>query len=172
MQPVQSVRRAAMVAVMLGVVGGATCGSAADVQTFIFAEVGTTYTGFFFPDNPFVGQEVMLTRIFLEVDVAPGADAADFDTDIAFPLRPFEGNRNALGITGADLGWSGSGRFTYMLETTEFNGMFISTLYGAATGPLDAVISKDSRIEMITVPSPAGAALFGIGALACARRRR
>jgi hypothetical protein len=168
----QSVLRAAVFAAMLGTVGGTASIASGDVQTFIFAEVGTTYTGFFFPDNPFVGQEVMLTRIFLEVDVAPGADAAGFDTDITFPLRPFDGNRNALGITGADLGWSGSGRFTYMFETTEFNGVFISTLFGAATGPLDAVISKSSRIEMVTVPTPASAVLPGIAGLGRIRRRR
>ena len=144
--------------------------AAADIQTFIFAEVGTTYTGFF-PSNPFVGQEVVLTRIFLEVDVAPGSDAADFDTDISFPLTPFPGNRNALSIDGGELGWSGAGHFTYMLETTEFNGVFISTIYGAATSPLDAFISKSSRIEMVTIPAPAGLALAGVGLLALRRRR-
>jgi hypothetical protein len=161
--------RSALIAAVTGLVPSL---AVADVQTFIFAEVGTTYTGFFFPSNPFVGQEVVLTRIFLEVDVAPGADAAFFDTDISFPLTPHAGGRNALSLRGEDLGWFGSGHFTYMLETTDFNGVFISTIYGASTAPIDAVISKSSRIEMVTVPAPASVALLGVAGLMATRRRR
>ena len=155
---------------MSGVMFPAAAASA-DIQSFIFAEVGTTYTGFLFPGNPIVGQEVVLTRIFLDVEVFPGSDAADFDTDLSLPNTPFPGNRNALSITGAELGWSGSGRFTYIHETTDYNGVFISTIYGAATSPLDAVISKDSRVEMVTVPAPPGAAILAAGAVLLRRRR-
>ena len=168
MRSVCSARLAAMLAAGVMI---PTAAATADIQSFIFADVGTTYTGFLFPGNPIVGQEVVLTRIFLEVDVAPGADAADFDTDLSFPITPLPGNRNALSINGAELGWSGSGRFTYVHETTEYNGVFISTIYGAATAPMDAVILKESRVEMMTIPSPAGVAVLGVGAMLLRRRR-
>jgi len=145
----------------------------ADVQTSMFARVGISYSAFFGADNPFVGQEVMLTRIFLEVEVAPGANAADFSTDISFPLMPFDGNENALVLTGDALGWTGSGRFSYMIETTDFNGIFVAARYGAETLPMNATILDGSRIEMVTVPAPASAALLGMtGVIALRRRRR
>lgn len=127
--------------------------ASADVATFNFARVGQSYSAAFFADNPLVGQEVMMTRIFLELEVEPGADAAEFSTDIVFPLEPFAGNTNVLVLTGEMLGWTGSGRFTHMVETTEFNGVFIARRFGAETLPMAATILEGSRIEMVTVGS-------------------
>jgi MYXO-CTERM domain-containing protein len=145
----------------------------AATKTFSFAEVGTSYTGFLFPDDPFNGRQVVLTRIYLTLTVPEGSDAAFFDTDITVPLEPGDGSTNLLALTGESLGWSGSGVFTTFIETTGFNGTFYSTLYGAATSPLDgAFISEDSRVEMETVPGPGAVALLGVALVPALRRRR
>jgi hypothetical protein len=142
-------------------------------KTFTFAEVGTTYTGFFFPDDPFNGQHVVMTRVYLTLIVPDGSDAGFFNTDISFPLIPDEGAINVLALSGEGLGWSGAGKFTTYIETTDFNGTFYSTLFGAATSPLEgAVISEDSRIEMDAVPGPGTASLIGLALATASRRRR
>src|SRR5262245_37429929 len=97
----------------------------ADFATFFFAPVGNSYSAFLPPDDPIVGQEIIEARIFLFVDVTAG-DAAEFSTDILFPIEPFPGNDGALALTGADLNWSGTGHFEHTETTDRFNGTFIS----------------------------------------------
>lgn len=60
----------------------------------------------------------------------PGSDAANFWTDITLPIKPFNGNTNSLYLAGSDLGWSGSGTFTYSLETTMLNGHLVPARWG------------------------------------------
>jgi hypothetical protein len=124
----------------------------ADTATFYLSEVGTSYTGFIFPGDPRIGGHVTRTRIFVDLEVFAGADAADFDADIAFPLLADEGCTPVLSILGSDLGWTGSGLFRLVVDTEIHNGTFLQTLYGAATYPLDAVLLETSRIEMEYTP--------------------
>lgn len=138
-------------------------GARADVRELIFAEPGTTYTGFQFPNHPATGGRVTLTRIYLYLHVFPGADARDFNTDLAMPIQPDEGATNIFVFTGTDLGWSGSGTFTHVEETTRFNGTIISTLFGAETATLDAEILEGSRIELVYEPSRPRTDLDGDG---------
>jgi hypothetical protein len=141
--------------VLAGVLGcAAGAAHAEDTAQFIFADVGTTHTGFIFPGDPRIGREVVLARIFLVVEVFPGADAADFDTDLTLPISAAEGATPVVALTGTGLGWSGSGTFTYMTETTLHNGTFIQTLFGAATSPMDTVIHEDSYVELVFAPGP------------------
>ncbi|MFO0840246.1 MAG: hypothetical protein U1D55_17190 [Phycisphaerae bacterium] len=100
--------------------------AAAQVATFNFAAVNQSYSAFLPPDDALVGQQIVSARIYLNVESLPGSDAANFYTDIAFPIDPLPSNTNALVLTGADLGWIGSGTFNYFLQTTEFNGVFVS----------------------------------------------
>lgn len=165
--------RTLLAAGALGSAAAAAC--AEDTTRFIFADVGTTHTGFVFPGDPRIGREVILTRIHLVLEVFPGADAADFDTDVTFPIDPAQGSTPVLALTGEGLNWSGAGTFIHDDQTTMFNGTFIQTLFGAATSPMDAVIHKESYIEMVFAPIPAPGTAAGLMALAgglALRRRR
>jgi hypothetical protein len=145
----------------------------ADTVTFNFADVGTSFSAFLSADSPLIGQQIISARIYLDVESFEGSDAANFFTDLSFPISPFKGNENALAIFGDDLGWSGSGVFHFFEETTLFNGTFVPARYGGETPgkDFDGAILKGSRIEFDFVPEPGavslillgGAALLGFG---------
>ncbi len=121
----------------------------AETATFNFAQVGSSFSAFLPPDDPLIGKEIVSARIYLDVESFPGSDAANFFTDISFPIEPFTGNTNALVLVGSDLGWSGSGTFHYFQETTGFNGVFVTARYGGETPGenFDGLLLDTSRIE-------------------------
>jgi hypothetical protein len=97
----------------------------ANTVTFHFAPVGTSFSASVAPDNPLIGKEVVSSRIYLNVGSFPGSDAANFVTDISFPISPFPGNENVLSFLDSDLGWSGAGEFHFFEQTTLFNGILL-----------------------------------------------
>jgi hypothetical protein len=127
----------------------------AETATFNFAQVGSSFSAFLPSDDPLVGKEVVSARIYLDVESFPGSDAANFFTDISFPIEPFPGNENAIVLVGSDLGWSGSGTFHYFEETTRFNGVFVSARYGGETPgeDFDGLLLDTSRIEFDYISS-------------------
>lgn len=166
----QPLCRAAMILVVLA----AAATSRAETTAFFFADPGSSYTGFLFGDDPRIGGHVKSARIVLLVDVAPGADAANFDADLTLPLLPDEGATPVVALSGSALGWSGSGLFSYTLETSGLNGVFQSTLFGGATSSLDARILRGSRVELdyAPVPEPGSLACILPAGLWLARRGR
>jgi hypothetical protein len=146
----------------------------ADIATFRFAQVGNSYSAALLPDDPLIGREVISTRIYLDIQADPGSDAAAFVTDISFPLDPFPGSTNALVLQGSELGWSGSGLFSYFVETSGFNGVFVARRYGAETpgNGFSGRILESSRIEMLLVPVPAAWGILPVIGAWAARRRR
>ena len=145
----------------------------ADITTFSFTDPGTTYTGFIFPADERIGGHIDVARIYLYVQVFSG-DAADYAHDITFPTIPDQGSSQLLDLTGAGMGWSGTGTFSYEIETTDFNGELISTIYGASSAPIDAILLDGSRIEFeyTPVPAPGAMALAGAAMAGLAQRRR
>jgi len=134
--------------------------------TFHFAPVGSSFLAFLPPDSPLVGHQIISARIFLDVQSDPGSDAANFFTDITFPIDPFPGNENALALSGSDLGWSGAGTFHFFEETTRFNGIFVVARDGGETPGenFDGALLGTSRIEFNYVPELGGTILlFVIG---------
>ncbi len=140
----------------------------AGTATFNFANVGNSYLAFLPGDSPLVGKEVVSAKVYLDVESFAGSDAANFFTDIAFPIAPLDGNDGGLALLGEDLGWFGAGEFHYFEETERFNGHFVSTRYGAESPgqDFDGAILDGSRIEFTYVPEPAGLALLAVGMLA------
>jgi hypothetical protein len=127
----------------------ASLSASAETATFNFAQVGSSFSAFLPADDPLIGKEIVSARIYLDVESFPGSDAANFFTDISFPIEPFAGNTNAIVLFGSDLGWSGSGTFNYFEETTRFNGVFVSARYGGETPGenFDGLVLDTSRIE-------------------------
>jgi len=121
----------------------------AETATFTFAPVGSSFSAFLPSDSPLIGKQIVSARIYLDVESFEGSDAANFFTDISFPIVPDPGNTNALVLVGSDLGWSGSGTFHHFEETTGFNGVFVSARYGGETPGenFDGVLLDTSRIE-------------------------
>ena len=148
-------RRGQRLTVFAGALIALAATTNADVATFFFAPVGNSYSAFLPPDDPLVGQEIIEARIFLFVDVTAG-DAAEFATDILFPIEPFPGNDAALALSGEELDWSGTGHFEFTDTTTRFNGHFISRRYGAETPGFgyEGEILEGSRIEFEYIPEP------------------
>jgi hypothetical protein len=145
----------------------------ADTVEFLFAPVGNSFSAFMSGDDPLVGKEIISARIYLTVESLPGSDAANFWTDITLPIEPFDGNTNSLYLAGSDLGWSGSGTFTYFLETTMLNGHFVPARWGGETPgfDFDGEILDGSRIEIEYIPAPATLAALACAPLAFRRRR-
>ncbi len=132
--------------------------ASAETATFTFAPVGSSFSAALLEGDPLIGKEIISARIYLDVESFPGSDAANFFTDISFPIEPFPGNTNALVLFGSDLGWSGSGTFHYFEETTRFNGVFAPFRYGGETPGenFDGVILETSRIEFDYVDAGGG----------------
>ena len=144
------------------------------VQTvaFNFAQVGTSFSAFLPPDSPLIGKEVISARIYLNVESAPGSDAANFFTDLAFPISPFPGNENVLVLQGSDLGWSGPGKFDFLEETKLFGGIFVSARFAGETpgDNFDGTILEGSRVEFdfASVPDNGGIAMAACAGVALA----
>ena len=155
---------------LLGCVVGSVILSAparAGTVTFNFAQVGTEYSAFLAPDSPLIGKEVISARIFLNVESFPGSDAANFFTDLSFPISPFPGNQNVLVLVGSDLGWSGAGQFHFFEETELFNGIFVSARFAGETPGenFDGTLLEGSRVEFDFASVPDSG---GISMAACA----
>jgi hypothetical protein len=139
--------------VALGCFSLFTFSTQAETVTFTFAPVGNSYSAALFGDDPIVGHDAVSARIYLTVESFAGSDAANFFTDILFPIEPLPGNESALVLSGSDLNWSGAGRFEFFEETTRFNGRFVARRFGAETpGENFAGVILDGRIEF-DVPS-------------------
>lgn len=147
---------------------GFSSATTAETVTFNFAPVGNSFSAFLGSDSPLVGQEIVSARIFLDVESFEGSDAANFFTDLSFPILPFKGNESALAFVGSDLGWSGSGVFHFFEETTMFNGTFVPARYGGETPgkDFDGEILKGSRVEIDFVPEPGAVSLLLLGGAA------
>ncbi len=154
------VRSFLVVCAVAGALGYAATGKA-ETATFTFAPVGSSFSAALLGDDPLIGKEVVSARIYLDVESFPGSDAANFFTDISFPIEPFPGNTNAVVLVGAELGWSGEGTFHYFEETTRFNGVFAAFRYGGETPGenFDGAILGTSRIEFDYISAGGGLAL-------------
>lgn len=137
---------------VLGVLVLTSPALAQDMHRFQFAPVGQSYTAAIFEGNPLAGREVVSTRIELHVRVDPGSDGAEFVTDIALPIQTVGGG-NFLVLTGADLGWSGSGEFHFAQTTDGFNGTIVTGRYGAETYGVQGGLLDGSFIEVTLAPA-------------------
>ena len=132
------------------------------------------------PGDPLIGLEVVEVRVFWDVVVADGHNAADIHADVFLPIDTDAGSAATITLDGPVLGWSGSGEFHHEGTMHRLNGTFQQAPAGFGFQswglPPDAVdVLPTSRIEIdYAAPEPSCAALLGISSLALvlARRRR
>jgi len=139
---------------------------------------GTAGDGAIFPDKPYIEREVVEVRIYWDVVVADGYDAADILANVHLPIITDSGSLAEIILDGPTLGWSGSGTFNHYEVTGRYNFSFgpVWTPYGWISYglPFDAVdVLPTSRIEIdYLVPEPATMILLTLGGLGLLSRRK
>jgi hypothetical protein len=154
----------------------------ADLRTTTYfqppREFGMAADGLVWPGDPLIGLEVVNMRIYWDVTVADGQNAADIRADVSLPINTNSGVFAQFILDGPVLGWSGSGSFHHDEATDKFNGFFAeagtgfgSVSFGLPYGTVD--ILPTSRIEIdYLVPEPTTLSLLGLGVWVVSRRRR
>ena len=108
--------------------------------------------------------QVLQSRMSVTFTTAGTFDAADLVIGLVAPLGPSPGSGGWY-VTGADLGWSGSGLFTASVSSDFLNGIAISSTWTLRVGSLNdpptysGEFSADSRVEIdyIQLPPPCAA---------------
>jgi len=154
----------------------------ADVRTTTRFEPPMTFgvaaDGRIFPGDPLIGLEIVEVRVFWDIVVADGHNAADINAYASLPIDTDSGFPPIIALDGPALGWFGDGPFELLQVTDRLNGFFPEAPAGfgwTATGlPFDAVeILPTSHIEIdYIVPEPSTMALLILGAMAVCRKRR
>lgn len=111
----------------------ASAGARADTLTWrfdFFPQAGFTYLwGWFGNDmGPYTGTITSATLVMNGYSTSGGADAADFYFTFDVPTL---GPETHIGLTGTDLGWSGSGPFSHSFTTDLYNGEIRPGRFGA-----------------------------------------
>lgn len=113
-------------------IGAATSTVSAEIRTvrFDFPSAATysfTY-GYFGGDEPIEGTILSTTLVITDYTTGAGQDAADFD--MTFDVPTYSAT-TWIHLNGADLGWSGQGRFSHTFTTEAYNGEIRPGRFGA-----------------------------------------
>ena len=99
---------------------------------YAFPDVANyAFTWGYFGDElgPLTGH-ILSTTLVIDYTTTGMQDAADFY--FTFDVPTYDGQETHIGLTGADLGWSGQGEFTYSFENSElYNGEIRPGRFGA-----------------------------------------
>jgi hypothetical protein len=94
---------------------------------------------------------ILATTLVINYTTTGSQDAADFY--FTFDVPTFDGQETHIGLTGADLGWSGQGDFTYSFEDSElYNGEIRPGRFGAELSGGGSL--TDSYIEFLVDADP------------------
>lgn len=133
--------------------------------------IGMAVDGAVFPGKPYIGCEVIEVRIYWDVVVPRGYNAADIKANVILPIVKDSGGLSQVILDGSVLGWSGSGTFNHVDITDRYNFAFGPewTRWGwQATGLPRGIadVLATSRIEIdYIVPEPATIGLLVTGAV-------
>ena len=72
---------------------------------------------------------ILSTTLVIDYTASGTDDAADFY--FTFDVPTYDGQQTHIGLTGADLGWSGQGEFTYTFTNDLYNGEIRPGRFGA-----------------------------------------
>ncbi|MCF7958445.1 MAG: hypothetical protein K9M57_08360, partial [Phycisphaerae bacterium] len=108
----------------------------------------TAGQGAIFPGKLYAGREVVAVRIYWDIVVAEGYDAAEIIANMHLPILSDPEHLVKIPLDGTVLGWSGSGTFSYHEVTDKYNFKFGPEWTGYDwwfTGPWDP---SDPLVEM------------------------
>jgi hypothetical protein len=114
------------------------------------AGIALTYGYFGGERGPTTGH-ILSTTLVIDYTTTGTQDAADFYFTFVVPTS--DGQETFIGLTGADLGWSGQGNFTYSFEDSElYNGTIREGRFGAEFDGGGAL--TNSYIEFVVDADP------------------
>ena len=114
------------------------------------AGLALTYGYFGGERGPTTGH-ILSTTLVIDYTTTGTQNAADFY--FTFDIPTYDGQETHIGLTGADLGWSGQGNFTYSFEASElYNGEIRPGRFGAEFDGGGAF--TDSYIEFVVDADP------------------
>lgn len=99
--------------------------------------------------GPTTGQ-ILSTTLVIDYTTTGSQDAADFY--FTFDVPTYDGAQTWIGLTGADLGWSGQGTFTYSFTSEDYNGEIREGRFGAELAGGGTL--TDSYIEFLVDADP------------------
>jgi hypothetical protein len=86
--------------------------------------------GYFGGDLGPITGHIVSTTLHIDYTASGDDDAADFY--FTFDVPTYDGTETHIGLTGADLGWSGHGEFTYVFDDSAlYNGEIRPGRFGA-----------------------------------------
>ena len=118
----------------VGGVGGSDPSGHEYVLENAFAPMGTAQSRIVPEDalNPCAGNEATAVRAIVDVEVDQG-NAAFFDASVDLPVAHSTSGVLHVRVSGGELGWSGTGTFTYRLDASANGALQFDTRFGAET---------------------------------------
>jgi len=101
---------------------------------------------------------IVSTTLVIDYTTTGTQDAADFY--FTFDVPTLDGQETHIGLTGADLGWSGQDEFTYTFTSDLYNGEIREGRFGAEFAGGGAF--TDSYVEFLVEADPIDP-IFGDG---------
>lgn len=114
--------------------------------------------GWFGGNDPLQG-EIVSTRAIIDFIPDPGTDTANFMSWFSVPVDPPLGGNTEFILVGSEIGWFGTVRQTYFIETSDFNGPIRPGRFGwiiAGADPEEPLSGTlvNSRIEFDVLVTP------------------
>lgn len=118
------------VAAVLAALAGSASAETLIWRFDFFEQANFSYDWIWFGDElgRFEGEIVSTRLVFTDYVVEGDVDASEFHFGFAVPVL---GGNDFIGLSGADIGWSGTGPVSYTLETDAYNGEIRQGRFGA-----------------------------------------
>lgn len=117
-------------ALVLGITGGTAQAEIVTIRYDFPASAGTSYLwGYFGGERGPTSGHIVSTTLVIHYTTTGAQDAADFF--LTFDVPTYDGTLTYIGLTGADLGWSGQGEFDHSFTSNDYNGEIRPGRFGA-----------------------------------------
>lgn len=109
------------------------------------ANMSLTWGSFGDDRGQFTGEVVSTTLVLSDFTTTGAQDAADFFFTFDIPAL---GDESHIGLTGAELGWSGTGAFNHSFTTDRFNGELREGRFGMQLDGAGGWFAGESYLEI------------------------